>query len=143
MSKDKIIRVGIIGCGDIFQSHAQAYPDHPNAVIVGFYDRIKSRAIAWKDHIGRFMGYVKEAAEDEEEEEDKQDMRRCEIFEKEVAVDDSPEKLLDRVDLIDVAAPNYAHAPYAIWALNRNKSVMTEKPPARCSLETSKNSCSA
>jgi predicted dehydrogenase len=135
-SEEKILRVGIIGCGDIFQSHSQAYPDHPNAVLVGFYDRIKSRAEAWLEHITRYMGYVKEGAEDEEDDEDILHLKRCAIFEKEGKVYNNVQELLENVDVIDVCAPNYAHAPYAIWALKQNKSVMTEKPPAKCSLET-------
>lgn len=134
----KILRVGIIGCGNIFQSHSQAYPDHPNAVIVGFYDRIKSRASAWLEKITELMKLVQLAAEESSNEEDRMHMERCKIFFKEVKVYDSVQGLLQAVDVVDVCAPNYAHTPYALWALQQGKSIMVEKPPARISLETAK-----
>jgi predicted dehydrogenase len=132
----KLFRVGIIGCGDIFTSHAQAYPEHPNAIVVGFYDRIHSRAEKWKQNFIRFMDMIRETAGDGHDPEDEWDRKRCELFTHEVKVYDSIEELISKVDVVDVCAPNYAHAPYALWALAQNKSVMTEKPPARCSLET-------
>lgn len=132
----KLLRVGIVGCGDIFGSHAQAYPDHPNAVVVGFYDRIRSRAQAWFDHLKRYYDMVYEGAQAGLEDSDKEDLERCRIFKEESKVYERVDKLFEKVDAIDVCTPNYAHAPYAIWALKKHKSVMTEKPPARCSLET-------
>ena len=135
-SDNKIIRVGIVGCGDIFSSHAQAYPDHPHAIVVGFYDRIKNRAEAWLKNMKNYMDMVKESAEEAGDEEDRINQERCNLFDAEARVYDRLNELIDAVDLIDVCTPNYAHAPYAIWALKRGKSVMTEKPPARCSLET-------
>ena len=41
MGNTKILRVGIVGCGTIFQSHNHAYNDQENVVVTGFYDRIK------------------------------------------------------------------------------------------------------
>jgi len=136
MTDSKILRVGIVGCGDIFNSHIQAYPDHPNAVIVGFYDRIRARSEHYLSIIRNYMNLVKEASQESDEAEDKIHLSRCQIFDTEAKVYDSVDDLLKNVDVIDVCTPNYAHAPYAIWALKRDKSVMTEKPPARCSLET-------
>ena len=101
MGKEHFIRVGIVGCGDIFNSHSQAYPDHPNAVVVGFYDRINSRAVAWKDHLSRYMGFVKEAAEEEEDEEDVSSIARCQIFERDAKVYTNFRDLIEKVDLID------------------------------------------
>ncbi len=135
-NNEKILRVGVIGCGDIFLSHSQAYPDHLHAVLVAFYDRMRSRAENWKHHMDRYMEYVKEAAEDLEEEEDKILMKKNKIYEAEHQVYESVQDVLENVDAIDVCTPNYAHAPYAIWALKKGLSVMTEKPPARCSYET-------
>ena len=136
MVEHKILRVGIIGCGKIFESHSQAYPDHPNAVITGFYDRIRSRAEAWKNRITENMQLIKEAAQEMQEPNDDIHLKRCEIYESEVKVYDNVQDLLNHVDVIDIAAPNYSHAPYTIWALKKNISVMSEKPPALCSLET-------
>ncbi|UYP47522.1 hypothetical protein NEF87_003807 [Candidatus Lokiarchaeum ossiferum] len=142
MAEPKILRVGIIGCGKIFESHSQAYPDHPNAVVTAFYDRIRSRAEKWKAQLSEDMCLIKEAAKERHEEEDINHLKRCEIFENECKVYDNVQELLEHVDLIDISAPNYAHAPYAIWALKKNISVMSEKPPALCSLET-KDICTA
>ncbi|MHA1520396.1 MAG: Gfo/Idh/MocA family protein [Promethearchaeota archaeon] len=134
----KILRIGIIGVGDIWNSHVQAYPDNPNAVVVGFYDRIKGRAEAWKDKIARYMNLINEAATKLDDPEDEVHVERCQIFEKEAKVYDSVQDLIEHVDVIDICSPNYTHAPYTIWALSKNKSVMTEKPAARCSYETQK-----
>ncbi|MHA1673830.1 MAG: Gfo/Idh/MocA family protein [Promethearchaeota archaeon] len=134
----KILRVGIIGVGDIWNSHVQAYPDNPNAVVVGFYDRIKGRAEAWKDKIARYMDLINDSASDLEDPEDEVHVKRCQIFNKEAKVYNSVQELIEHVDVIDICSPNYTHAPYAIWALSKNKSVMTEKPAARCSYETQK-----
>lgn len=136
MKKKPLLRVGIIGCGDIFLSHAQAYPEHPNVIVVGFYDRNKSRAETWMNTMTRYMSLIRETASDSTEEADQWDIHRCDVFSREVKVYDNVQDLIENVDFIDICAPNYAHAPYAIWALKKNKHVMTEKPPARCSLET-------
>lgn len=132
----KILRVGIVGLGDIWQSHVQAYPDNLNAVVVGFYDRIKGRAETWKDKISRFMHLVKNAAKEKLDPEDEIHLQRCAIFEKEAKIYDSMQEMLDQVDIIDICAPNHVHTPYAIWALKKGKSVMSEKPAGRCSYET-------
>lgn len=132
----KILRVGVIGLGDIWQSHVQAYPDNLNAVVVGFYDRIKGRAETWKDKMMRYMHLVKKAAKEHTDPDDEIHLRRCAIFEKEAKVYNSVQDMLEQVDLIDICAPNHVHAPYAIWALNKGKSVMSEKPAGRCSYET-------
>ncbi len=133
--KKKILRVGIIGCGKIFQSHCQAYPDHQHAVVVGFYDRIHIRAEEW---FQKFVGYMQslEEASQQEDEEGMVHLERCRIFNKEARVYDDVQSLIDAVDVLDICAPNYTHTPYATWALMQGKSVMSEKPAARCSLET-------
>jgi predicted dehydrogenase len=135
-SQKKLLRVGIIGCGDIFSSHALAYPESSHVVVVGFYDRIRSRAEGWCNQFKKYMAMIKESAETNDTPEDQWDLHRCELFEKEVCIYSTVSDLIENVDLIDICAPNYAHAPYAIWALKKNKHVVTEKPPARCSLET-------
>ncbi|MHA1584260.1 MAG: Gfo/Idh/MocA family protein [Promethearchaeota archaeon] len=132
----KILRVGIIGCGNIFQSHSQAYPDNPNAVVVGFYDRMRTRAEDWLSKMTEFMDLLKDAASEKVDPDDSLHLERCEIFEKEAHVYNRVEDLINAVDVVDICAPNYCHAPYTIWALKQGKSVMSEKPPARCSYET-------
>ncbi len=135
-TKKTILRVGIVGCGRIFQSHNHAYPDQENVVVTGFYDRIKKKAQEWKDRMTEEMQLVKEVALEHEDDNDELHLERCRIFEEESKVYDNFQDLLKNIDVIDISTPNYAHAPYAIWALNQNKSVMSEKPPALCSLET-------
>ena len=138
--ENKFVRVGIIGTGDIFNSHSQAYPDHPYAVVTAFYDRIKSRAQSWYERMKELMNMIRESYEDENpedlEEDEKGLLEKVKIFEKEARVYDTVKDLMVNVDVIDICTPNYAHAQYAIWALKVGKSVMVEKPPARCSLET-------
>ena len=145
IKKNRILRVGVIGCGKIFQSHSQAYPDHPHAVIVGFYDRIHSRADEWFQKYIGYMQLIEEASQKKEgtvgkknkdAEEDEVHLERCRIFNAEAQVYDDVQSLIDAVDVLDICAPNYTHAPYAIWALTQGKSVMSEKPAAICSLET-------
>jgi len=135
-AEQKILRVGVIGLGDIWQSHAQAYPDNLNAVVVGFYDRIRGRAETWKDKMMRYMHLVRKAAEEKLDPEDEIHLQRCTIFDKEAKVYDSIQDMLNHVDVIDICAPNHVHASYAIWALKKGKSVMSEKPAGRCSYET-------
>ena len=136
MGKSKILRIGIVGCGRIFQSHSHAYPDLENGVVTGFFDRNHKRAQDWKRIMADEMQLIKEVALEKKDENDDLHLERCRIFEEESKVYDNFKDLIDNVDLIDISTPNYAHTPYAIWALNQNKSVMTEKPPALCSLET-------
>ncbi|QEE15581.1 Gfo/Idh/MocA family protein [Promethearchaeum syntrophicum] len=136
MGNTKILRVGIVGCGRIFQSHNHAYNDLENVVVTGFYDRIKKRAQEWHNRMTEEMQLVKEVALEHEDENDERHLERCRIFEEESEVYENFQDLLNNVDVIDISTPNYAHAPYAIWALRQNKSVMSEKPPALCSLET-------
>ncbi len=136
----KVLRVGVLGCGDIFNSHSQAYPDHPYAVVIGFYDRIQVRAMAWYKRMKDFMDMVYEAYEDEDEEDlDEEELcllEKVKLFKREAKVYNSAKDLIAACDVIDVCTPNYAHGPYAAWALKMGKSVMVEKPPARLSLET-------
>lgn len=134
--KKKFLRVGIVGCGRIFQSHNHAYPDQENVVVTGFYDRIKKKANEWLGRMTEEMELVKEVALEYEDDNDELHLERCQIFEEESKVYENFQDLIKNVDIIDISTPNYAHAPYAIWALNQNKSVMSEKPPALCSLET-------
>ena len=135
-TKTKILRLGIVGCGRIFQSHNHAYPDQEKIVVTGFYDRIKKKAQDWNDRMTAEMELIKEVALEHEDDNDELHLERCRIFEEESKVYENFQDLLKNVDVIDISTPNYAHAPYAIWALKQNKSVMSEKPPALCSLET-------
>ena len=56
-SDNKIIRVGIVGCGNIFSSHAQAYPDHPHAIVVGFYDQYQKSCRSMAEEHEKLYGY--------------------------------------------------------------------------------------
>jgi predicted dehydrogenase len=132
----KILRVGIIGCGNIFRSHAPVYIDNPYAVITGLYDRIQNRANVWFNQIKDQMHLLRTAAKAENEKDDPLHLTRCDIFREEAKVYSNVENLIENVDVVDICAPTYTHAPYVKWALKKDKNVMVEKPPARCSLET-------
>ncbi len=133
----KIFRVGVIGCGNIFRSHSPVYIDHPNVVLIGFYDRIQNRAEVWYNHIQSEMKLLREAVGANTDPDDSHHLKRCDLFEKEGRVFKTVEELIASVDVVDICSPTYTHGPYAQWALQKGKSVMVEKPPARCSLETS------
>lgn len=135
-TKKSIFRVGVIGCGNIFRSHSPVYIDDPNVVLVGFYDRIQNRAEAWYNHFNQQMNLLKKAIKHSKDPLDSLHQKRCDIFKTESKIYSSIEKLIDNVDVLDICSPTYSHVPYALWALKKGKSVMVEKPPARCSYET-------
>ncbi len=100
----KTIKFGIIGCGDIaFNMHMPALKKHPQAEIVAFYNRTKSKA-----------------------------EKACAQFgSAEAKVYDSVEAMLaSDMDAIHVLTANNTHAPFSIQALKAGKHVLVEKPMA-------------
>ncbi|MHA1731997.1 MAG: Gfo/Idh/MocA family protein [Promethearchaeota archaeon] len=130
---DKLIKVGVVGCGDIFNTHYRAYLENRNAVLTAFFDRVENRAKSQLKRVLTVTGWVLEDAREEGDDE-MAETCRCAIDNAKVYT--SLDELLDEVDVVDICAPNKYHAPYAAMALERGVGAMVEKPPARNYLET-------
>lgn len=99
-----MIRVAIIGLGNISPAHIMAYKTFPERVkIVAMVDIIPEKAAKRAKEFGI----------------------DCEIF-------DDHHKILDRddIDLVDICTPPYVHAEIAINSLRAGKNVVCEKPMA-------------
>ena len=99
-----MIRVAIVGTGNISVSHIQGY--------LAFPDRVKIVAL---------VDIYPEKAEEKKR-----------LYELDADVYDDHLKVLGRedIDLIDVCTPPYVHAQIAINALNAGRHVLVEKPMA-------------
>lgn len=100
-----MIRVAIIGTGNISPAHIRAYQAFPDRCkIVALCDIYPEKAQAKKEQYGLTDAEV---------------------------VDDH-EKLLGRedIDLVSVCTPPFCHAPIAVHFLNDGKNVIVEKPMA-------------
>ncbi|CAJ2234919.1 Gfo/Idh/MocA family protein [Companilactobacillus paralimentarius] len=105
---NKVVKVGIIGCGRIAQTrHIPEYASNNSVEIAGYFDFNKERAQAIAKQYGG-------------------------------KVYDSVEEMLDDpdIDAVSVCVTNSAHASVSIQALNAGKDVLCEKPMAT-SLEDS------
>ena len=103
--KDRVLRVGIIGCGRIANAHIQAYLRCSGAVVVAGCDLVPGRAREFMDKYG-----LSEA---------KTDYR------------DHMEMLLDeslKLDAVSVCTYNRTHVECAKAALERGIGVLLEKP---------------
>ena len=99
-----MIRVAIVGTGNISKSHIDAYLKFPERCqIVAMVDIFPEKAVE-KARINNIT---------------------CDIY-------DDHLKILDRddIDLVDICTPPYVHAQIAINALNAGKNVLVEKPMA-------------
>ena len=99
-----MIRVAIVGLGNISAAHIEAWQTFPErAKIVALVDIIPEKAKARAEEYGI----------------------DCDIY-------DDHHKILDRtdIDLVDVCTPPYVHAEISINALNAGKHVICEKPMA-------------
>ncbi len=99
-----MIRVAVVGTGNISQSHIAGYLQFPNLCkIVALVDIVPQKAA---EKAQRYQ-------------------LDCEVF-------DDHQKILHRddIDLIDICTPPYVHAQIAINALNSGKNVLVEKPMA-------------
>jgi predicted dehydrogenase len=93
------LRVGIVGCGGIGNSHARAYLANPQVELVGVVDVIAERAEAYaRDYATTAYGSIAELA------------------------DQQP-------DLVSVATPPGSHVGPTLELLQRGRSVLLEKPP--------------
>ncbi|OPA74557.1 oxidoreductase [Paenibacillus selenitireducens] len=117
---DKILKVGIVGCGGIANGkHIPNLSAQKNVEIVAFCDIIEERAIESARKIG------------------KEDTIKIYTDYKELLKDSS-------IDVVHVCTPNKSHSFITIDALESGKHVMCEKPmaktakEARAMLETSK-----
>lgn len=94
--------IGIIGCGKIAQvRHIPEYADHPEAVLLGFYDINLARARELAEKHGATAYETVE-----------------ELF-------SNPE-----IQAVSICAANFAHAELTIAALRAGKHVLCEKPMA-------------
>ncbi len=102
---NKVMRVGIIGCGSIAHSHIQAYKAAPNVEIVAACDLVEGRAKALLEEYG-----IEKA---------KTNYRNhLEMLE---------DKSL-KLDAVSVCTYNRQHVPCAIAALEHGCHVLLEKP---------------
>ncbi len=103
-----MVRVAIIGVGNIAETHLTAYKKNPNVEIVAFCD-INSERLAY---MGQRHGVTKLYT----------DMYK--MFEE-----------VPEIDAVSVCTWNCAHAKCTIAALNAGKNVLCEKPMAMNALE--------
>lgn len=99
-----MIRVAIVGTGNIANAHVGGYLQFPERCkIVALVDIVPEKAQAMKEKYGL----------------------DAEVF-------DDHLKILDRedIDLVDVCTPPYVHAQISINAMNSGKNVVCEKPMA-------------
>jgi predicted dehydrogenase len=99
-----MIRVAIVGTGNISQAHIMGYLQFPErAKIVALVDIVPEKAVEKAKRFGL----------------------DCEVF-------DDHQAILHRddIDLVDICTPPYVHAQIAINALNSGKNVLVEKPMA-------------
>ena len=93
------LRVGIVGCGGIGNSHARAYVANPRVELVGVVDVIPERAENYaRDYATTAYGSIAELADQE-------------------------------LDLVSVATPPGSHVGPTLELLQRGRSVLLEKPP--------------
>lgn len=103
---ERIVNVGIIGCGGIANGkHLPSLKALPNVRLVAFCDLIEERAKKAKDEYGT------------------EDALVCTDY-KELLKDDN-------IEVVHVLTPNRSHADITVDALNAGKHVMCEKPMAK------------
>lgn len=109
------LKLGIIGAGNICNgAHLPAYVSNKDLLAVtAIYDVSYESAERTKQH------YIELMAEADEQ------------VDWEIAVCDTAEEVLQRVDMIDICTSLKYHAYYAGMALRRNVHAMSEKPMAR------------
>lgn len=94
-----MLRVGIVGCGNIFPMHAVSVERSENTKLVALSDVKKDRGEqAAKDYNCNYYEDYKEMIEKE------------------------------NLDVLHICTPHYLHAPIAIYAFSKGLNVLTEKP---------------
>ena len=101
----KKMRIGIIGCGWIAESHVKAYLNQPDVEIVAACDLVRGKAAALMNKFG-IEGAKTDYANDRE------------------MLDDASLKL----DAVSICTYNRQHAEPTIYALNKGVNVLLEKP---------------
>lgn len=104
--RGKKLRIAIIGCGGIAQSHMQAYKSIPNADVVAGCDILQERLDLMEEKWG---------------------IPKDRLF---IKWDDMFKALKGQIDAVDVCTPNGVHAPAVIAACKQGLHAMTEKPMA-------------
>ena len=101
----KKLKVGIIGCGGIFNgAHIYAYQDNKNVEIVAFCDIVLSKAVSTAKKLG---------------------------FDESICYENYEDVLnIEGLDAVDICTPNYLHSIIAVAALNKGINVFCEKPDA-------------
>ena len=105
MANEKIMRIGIIGCGGIANSHAKAYAANTSCEVVACCDIVPGRAAAFAQK----HGFVNAKTE----------------------YKDHVEMLADKslkLDAVSVCTYNRQHVPCAKAALEAGVHVLLEKP---------------
>lgn len=105
---DKKLKIGIIGTGNIAESHINAYLKNPNAELYAFCDIRENRLKEMGEKYGITRLYT----------------------DKDVMLKDLPE-----LDAVSVCTWNSQHAPCTIAALKAGKHVLCEKPMATSAAE--------
>ena len=100
-ASSRLLRIGMIGCGEIAVQNAKAVHEAPNATIAAVAD--VNEAVA-QDLAGRYNAPYHTATEEL------------------LARDD--------VDAVVISVPHFLHAPLAIQAAQAGKHVIVEKPMA-------------
>lgn len=97
-------RVGIVGCGNIAKVHADVLKNMENVNIQAFVDCKPEKAVSYKEMYGN----------------------------KDTSVYTSLKEMLEKEDLdvVHICTPHYLHVPMALTALEYEKNVFMEKPPA-------------
>jgi len=122
---DRIIRVGSIGTGRIFQSaHMKVYPKLlEKAWLVGFYNKNLIRAEEAKEKYVAILGaYASEHPHTAETIKANLAELRCY---------DSLDALLEQVNLVDICTTTRGRIPSAVRAFEKGVHSMLEKPMAR------------
>ena len=99
---DKPLRVCVVGCGDMGRTHARCWSQLPEAQVVAVVDILEERARQLASNMGLERFYL--------------DYRE--------AID------LPEVNVVSVCVPTNLHPVMAIYAAERGKHVLTEKPIA-------------
>lgn len=116
--ENKKLKIGIIGCGGIFNwAHIYAYKDNKDVEVVAFCDIVLSKAVSTAEKFGKDKSCCYENYED--------------VLN------------IEGLDAVDICTPNYLHSIIAVAALNKGINVFCEKPDAVSVAEAQKMSDAA
>ena len=124
--KGKKLRVAIIGCGGIAQSHLAAYKNIPEVEIVAGVDIVADRLKVMRDK----WGVPEEALFGA-------DLKTGKEISK-TAWREMLKKMGDKIDAVDVCTPNGWHCQPVVDCCKAGKHAMTEKPMAMSVAESKK-----